>query len=353
LRQSVSLGGKLGPKSARLLRGTEVALLACMRFIVFTALTLLPSLALADARRDIVELRHGRTRSHQTFFGWTEDGQAVARRLVCSEGGEMTCRATIDVLEPGEDDHTTLLWENTESLYEVATPEDPKGPISLAEATAFIRAEAKALRTWDRLVPGAVVSPPAEAFGTIGGEPTWIYLRTSNHPTEEDALRLHVAVRGPRGVSIDLEQIDNEPWRLEGFDLLDARVSADGSSVFVAMHYMDGVMCWDGEDIELTVADRRAVRAKIANAVGLRAYRAGELDEARARFHDATVENPEYAWGWFNQAALQSRRAEVEESVRSLGRAIDLDERLRERACKDDDFTAVADTEPGRALLRC
>jgi tetratricopeptide (TPR) repeat protein len=324
-----------------------------MRWIALAALTLLPSLALADARRDIVELRHGRTRSHHAFLGWTEDGEAVSRRLVCSEGGEVACRATIDVLKPGGNERTTLLWENTESLYEVATPENPKGPISAAEATAFIRAEAKARSTFDRLVPGDVVTPPAEAFGTIGGEPTRIYLRTSDHPSQEESLRLHVAVLGPRGVAIDLERLDNEPWRIEGHELLDARVSPDGSSVFVAMHYLDGVMCWDGEDIELTIADRHAVRAKIANAVGLRAYRAGELDEARARFHDATVEDPDYAWGWFNLAALQSRHGELDASARSLGRAIDLDERLRQRACNDDDFTALADTEPGRALLRC
>lgn len=324
-----------------------------MRWIALAALTLLPSLVLADARRDIVELRHGRTRSHHAFLGWTDDGHAVARRLVCSEGGEVACRATIDVLKPGVDERTTLLWENTESLYEVATPENPKGPISVAEATAFIHAEAETLRTFDRLVPGEVVTPPDEAFGTIGGEPTKIGLRTSEHPTQEDALRLHVVVRGPRGVTIDLERLTNEPWRIEGYAVLDASVSPDGSSVFVATHYLDGVMCWDGEDIELTIADRHAVRAKLANAVGLRAYRAGELDEARARFHDATVEDPEYAWGWFNQAALQSRRGELEHSARSLSHAIDLDERLRKRACNDDDFTALADSEPGRAVLRC
>lgn len=327
-----------------------------MRFLlVLAASFLLPSVAAADARKDILDLRHGRTSSHQEFLGWTDDGRAVSRRLVCAEYGEVTCRATIDALAVGSADRTTLLWENTESLYETATADDPKGPISTAEASAFIRAERRALDSLAGLDPGERAADPAAAFGTIGGEPTRIYVRTSSHPDpdEEPALRLHIAVEGPRGVSIDLERLDNTPWHVDDQDVLDARVSPDGSAVWMAIHYRDGVMCWDGEDIELTIADRDRVRAQLANAVGLRADRAGETDEAQARFVDATTEDPSYAWGWWNRGALESRRGDVEAAAKSLREAIALDESFAARACADADYAALASSAEGAELLDC
>lgn len=323
------------------------------RFVTTALLVLMPSVAAADARQDIVELRHGRAHSHHQFLGWSAEGLAVSRRLVCSEGGERSCRATVDQLRVGAADHTTVLWHNTESLYDTATSEDPKGPISSAEATRFIRNEAATLDGLGPLRPGTAVADPAAVFGPIGGEPTEVYLRSSAHPTQEEALRLHVAVRGPRGASIDLERLGNEPWRVDSPRVLDARVSPDGNAVWVAMHYADGVMCWDGEDIELSVADRSAVRAKLANAAGLRAYRAGQWDEALALFTAATTEDPGYAWGWFNRGALQSRRADTDAAAHSLARAIELDPTHRDRACADEDYIALEATERGAALMAC
>lgn len=314
---------------------------------VLAALLLLPSVAGADARKDIVELRHGRTTSHQEFLGWTDDGHAISRRLVCAEYGETACRATLDELAVGSADRTTVLWENTESLYEIATAADPRGPISTAEATAFIRAERKALARLATLSSGERAADPAAAFGTIGGEPTRIYLRTSSHPDpdEEPALRLHVAVQGPRGASVDLELLDDTPWHVDSEEVLEARTSPDGRAVWMAIHYRDGVMCWDGEDIELTIADRGQVRAKLANAVGLRADAAGEPDEAYARFVEATAEDPGYAWGWWNRGALESRRGDVVAAATSLRKAIALDEGFAERACADADYAALVDGE--------
>lgn len=339
-----------------LLGSPALAVIWGMRsLLVLTALLLLPSVAAADARKDIVELRHGRTRSHQELLGWTDDGHAVSRRLVCAEYGEVTCRATIDELAVGSAERTTVLWENTESLYETATADDPKGPISTAEATAFIRAEAKAKRRLATLSAGERAADPAAAFGTIGGEPTRIYIRTSSHPDpdEEPALRLHVAVQGPRGASVDLESLDNAPWHVDGEEVLEASTSPDGSAVWMAIHYRDGVMCWDGEDIELTIASRGTVRAKLANAVGLRADAAGETDEANARFVEATAEDPGYAWGWWNRGALESRRGDVAAAATSLRKAIALDASLAERACADDDYAALAGSELGAELLAC
>jgi tetratricopeptide (TPR) repeat protein len=323
--------------------------------LALAALLLLPSVASADARKDIVELRHGRTSSHVEFLGWTDDGRAVARRLVCSEGGEVACRASIDALAVGSPEHTTLLWQNSESLYETATADDPKGPISTAEATAFIRAESKALARLATLSPGERATDPVAAFGTIGGEPTAIYVRTASHPDpdEEPALRLHVAVRGPRGVSIDLESLDNMPWRVDAQEVLHASTSPDGSAVWMAIRYEDGVMCWDGEDIELTIADRGQVRAKLANAVGLRADVAGETAEAYARFVEATTEDPTYAWGWWNRGALEGRRGELDAAAQSLGRAIALDASFAERACDDDDYAGLAASDAGATMLAC
>jgi hypothetical protein len=323
--------------------------------LALAALLLLPSVAAADARKDILELRHGRTRSYQEFLGWTDHGHAVSRRLVCAEYGEVTCRASIDELAVGSRERTTVLWQNSESLYETATADDPKGPISTAEATAFIRAEAKALRSLTDLSPGERMAEPAAAFGDIGGEPTEIYVRTSSHPDpdEEPALRLHVAVRGPRGASIDIEPLDNMPWRVDAQEVIEARVSPDGSAVWMAIHYRDGVMCWDGEDIELTIADRGAVRAKLANAVGLRADHAGQAVEAYTRFVEATTEDPGYAWGWWNRGALESRRGDVAAAAESLRNAIALDGSFSERACADEDYAALVGSEVGAAMLAC
>ncbi|MEM9453990.1 MAG: tetratricopeptide repeat protein [Myxococcota bacterium] len=323
------------------------------RFVTTALLLLLPSVAVAGARQDIVDLRHDRARSHQEFLGWTDDGRAASRRLVCSEGGELSCRATIDQLRVGEADDSTLLWHNEDSLYDAATPQNPKGPISTAEAGRFIRNEAKARDALGPLTPAAAVANPAGAFGTIAGEPTEIYLRTSPHPTDEEALRLHVAVRGPRGAWVDLERLANEPWRIESQRVVDARVSPDGDTVWIALHYVDGVMCWDSEDIELTVADRSLVRATLANAAGMRAYAAGQLDEAYELFAAATDEDPQYAWGWFNRGALESRRGDTDHAATSLRRAIDLEPGHRERACGDEDYTALGATEDGELLMDC
>jgi tetratricopeptide (TPR) repeat protein len=85
----------------------------------------------------------------------------------------------------------------------------------------------------------------------------------------------------------------------------------------------------------------------------MHAYEAGELDEASEWFHEATKEDPSYAWGWFNRGALESRRGELEAAAKSVGKAIELDDRHRTRACADADYTALAATQAGGALLEC
>jgi len=322
------------------------------RFVAALCLLLVPSVASADAREDIIALRHGRTASHQQFLGWTEDGQAISRRLVCSEGGALSCRASIDTLQVGVAERNDVLFDN-DALDETASVDDPKGPISTAEATAFIRGEAKALDALGPLDPGTTTGDPEGIFGTIGGEPTEIYLRTSKHRTDEMALNLYISVRGPRGATIDLEHMVNAPWRVGSRQILDARISPDGESVWLAMHYTDGAMCWDGEDIELTIANRSLVRAKLANAAGLRAYRADEIDEAATLFEQATAEDPTYAWGWFNQGALHSQSGDLEGAAVSLSEAIALDPSHQARACDDEDYGALAATEDGMELMDC
>lgn len=322
------------------------------RFIAAVSLLLVPSVASAGARQDINDIRHGRTDSRHEFLGWTDAGEAVSRRLVCSEGGELTCRASIDVLDTEGSERTTILWTNGDSLYEEATPEDPKGPISTAEAMSFIRAEKRTRAGLGSLRRGTAVSDPAQVFGPIGGEPTQVYLRTSNDPHNE-ALRLHIAVRGPRGTSVDIETLDNSPWHVDGQRVLDANIGPDGDAVWVAMHYEDGVMCWDGEDLEFSTASRGAVRAKLANAAGLRAYNDGDLDEARSLFATATAEDPTYAWGWFNDAAVASRDGDVQVAADSLAHAIELDPTMHDRACNDPDFDTLVSTAVGTTVLDC
>lgn len=322
------------------------------RFIATALLLLVPSIASADARKDITNLRHGRADSHQQFLGWNADGDAVARKLVCSEGGELMCWASIDALNTNGTERTTILWHNEASMYEEATASNPKGPIPLEEATSFIRSEKRVLERTGSLRTGSAVPDPAQAFGSIRGEPTEVYLRTSAAPDGESLL-LHIAVRGPEGASVDLEALDNSPWHVDSQEVVNARVSPDGSAVWVAMHYTDGVMCWDGEDIEFTVAARGEVRAKLANAAGLRAYRDGRLDEARELFETATSEDPSYAWGWFNRGAVQSLEGDLDAAATSLQTAIELDPSHEDRACGDDDYAALRATDAGRAMIDC
>jgi len=326
-------------------------------FVAALCSMLLPATATAatatsDARTDIVNLRHGRLGSTQQFLGWTADGEAVSRRLVCSEGGTTSCRASINTLKLGAAERSTVLFE-IEELYETATARDPKGPISTREASAFIRGERAAIDALGELTPSPAAADPAGVFGEIGGEPTQVYLRTSSRRTDEEALNLYISVRGPRGASVDLEHMVQAPWRVDSEQVLDARISPDGTTVWLAMHYTDGVMCWDGEDIELTIADRGRVRAQLANAAGLRADRAGELHEAATRFQQATREDPSYAWGWFNQGALSSRAGDVDAAAASLREAIALDPSLAARACDDEDYTALAASAEGDALMAC
>lgn len=306
------------------------------RFLAALSLMLVPSIASADARQDIIDLRRGQLESQSTFLGWTEDGKAVSRSLVCSEGGAVVCRASVDALGVGEAEKSTVVFhsDNFEGEYE-----DPrKGPISTGEAMAFIRGEAEAIDALGPLSSGTKSAEPKGVFGVVGGTQTKVYLRTSQHRTDEEALNLFISVRGPRGASIDLEHMVNAPWRVDSQQVVDARVSPDGESVWLAMHYTDGVMCWDGEDIELTIADRNLVRAKLANAAGMRAYRSGDFDEAAELFREATIEDPGYEWSWFNQGAMHSRNGDIEAARASLEKALEIDHGLWERACGDDDY---------------
>ncbi|MEM7154567.1 MAG: tetratricopeptide repeat protein [Myxococcota bacterium] len=319
------------------------------RILAALSLMLVPSIASADARQDIIDLRRGQLESQSTFLGWTDDGRAVSRRLVCSEGGAVVCRASIDALEVGADEESTVLFhsDNFEGDYE-----DPrKGPVSTAEAMAFIRGETKALDDLGALEAGTKSSDPKGVFGVVGGTQTKVYLRTSRHRTDEEALNLFISVRGPRGASIDLEHMVNAPWRVDSEQVIDARISPDGESVWLAMHYTDGVMCWDGEDIELTIADRGRVRAQLANAAGMRAYRSGDFDEAAELFGEATAEDPSYGWSWFNQGAMHSRNGDFEEADQSLRNAMNTDHRFAERACADDDYHALMVEDPAYAAM--
>jgi len=135
--------------------------------------------------------------------------------------------------------------------------------------------------------------------------------------------------------------------------LLGATGSPEGSDVAFAVHYADSYACWDGEDIELVVASRDRVRARILNKLGLRRYRSGDLYAASELFRQATREDEDYAWGWYNSAALHSVHDEQNEALISLRTALELDPSKAERACNDADFEGLRDTARGAELLGC
>lgn len=287
------------------------------------------------ARQDIVDLRAGRTPTRHHFVGWADDGSAVARSLVCSEGGELMCRAQLVRATPIGLDRTKL-W----SSHDYEDEQDPDAEtLSLGRASAirFIRAERDALAALPPLQPGQAVDTPTAAFGSIGGATTTVTVHARPTYDDMDSVRLSVAVTGPSGAVVRLRDL-TETGRLERSRVLESRLSPDGERVWVAAYYEDGVMCWDGEDLVFAVANRAAVRARLANSVGLRAYRAGATAEARARFEDATREDATYVWGWFNRAALESHDGEVDAAEQSLRRAVAIDPTKEARACGDQDF---------------
>src|SRR5690242_8090748 len=69
----------------------------CMRLLVLVALT---SIAHADARQDIVDIRHRRMPNHTDVLGWTADGAFVLRRTTCEVqdlSDIPSCGVSIDV----------------------------------------------------------------------------------------------------------------------------------------------------------------------------------------------------------------------------------------------------------------
>jgi len=322
-----------------------------MRAAFALALALVPAVATADARHDIVDLRHGRTVSEHEFLGWSPGADAVVRRRVCSEDGELSCTVTIDELGVGKPPRTSILYRNLGELYERADADNPKGPISTAEATGFIRREATVLAGLPPLTPGTAATPPRSVFGAIDGVPT--KLAIAMNPTSDDMIfRLSLGVHGPGGAFVKLADLPGEAsdvttrqWQ--------AHVSPDGSDIAIIVEYESSFMCWTGESIEAVAASRGSVRAQLHNAVGLDAYREGELDRARDAFVAATAEDPAYAWGWFNRAALESRSGDPDAAHASLKKAIDLDITKGDRACRDSDFDALAATAAGAALMAC
>lgn len=305
------------------------------------ATALLPASANAGAREDVRRLEVRDLDSRHAFVGWTEEGQVVARRFVCSEDGELTCTATMDRASIDRRQSNTL-----------AVFQDFDAHPSRTEAAAYVEAEREAAAALPELLRGAPIDART-ALGSIDGEPIRLDLRTVPHPAEPDSVRFQLVARGPEKTTVVLRTLGEAAHELRSWNLLGAMGSPEGSDVAFAVHYADSYACWDGEDIELVVASRDRVRAQVLNKLGLRRYRSGDLYAASELFRQATREDEDYAWGWYNSAALHSVHDEQNEALISLRTALELDPSKAERACDDPDFEGLRDTDRGAELLAC
>ena len=63
------------------------------------------------------------------------------------------------------------------------------------------------------------------------------------------------------------------------------------------------------------------------------------------------MDDPRFALGWYNRAAVESRTGDTASAGASFRTAVALDAGMPARACRDHDFDALRASEPG--LLSC
>jgi hypothetical protein len=222
-------------------------LLGCLHFALLAAAG-----ARADARADVFALRHEQSPTAHTFLGWTPDGRAAFRWIVCSEGGERQCSAAVGTFGPGGARNVTPIFSY--AGYD---------RVSTVDAMAFIRAERAALAA---LPPLTLTSPAPDglgAFGDAGGTPTRIRARIVPTPAlAPDGGLVRVAVHGAGRVRAELTSM-GAAFTVSAL-AVDAFPSPDGRLVALALRAETTSMCWDFTDVAFVVADIADVHARLA-----------------------------------------------------------------------------------------
>jgi hypothetical protein len=308
---------------------------------VALAVLLAPSLALADARADVMAIRRDSLSFTHRFLGWTSDGRAAFRWAFCSEGGQRSCRAGVGLY-------------SADAPGSVVTTLDYSGydRMSTEQAQGFIRGEAAAIAALPPLTLTNALADPNTAFGPVAGAPTRIGTTTQADPDDPElSFRYSLALLGRRGARARIHELTTA-YSLDALAVT-AYPSPDARRVALVATHTSTSMCWDFGGVLVAVVDVASVRARLASSAGMRAYRSGAYDEAQRSFREATELAPAYALGWFNRGALASRALDLTEATASVSRAIALDASMRARACADSDYATLRASAEGAALLAC
>lgn len=143
-----------------------------MRLWFALALLASASVAHADARQDIVDIRHGREPNRAEVLGWTADGAFVLRRTACEVqdlSDIPSCGVSIEVASRDRrESHPLFGKEWAIDCVEKDRPDASLGcwEISTGEAMKFIRAETDVLAKLGPLRAGTTLGTEL-ASGTL------------------------------------------------------------------------------------------------------------------------------------------------------------------------------------------
>ena len=210
---------------------------------------LAPPQARADARADIVDLRHDRSPTRHELLGWTPAGEAALRWIVCSEGGERQCRAGVGAFGVGTERVTTTLEH---AGYD---------RLPVADAIAFIRSERAAIDALGPLTAGPPAVDGRLAFGVVGGVASEVRARIVRTPDLDPGGIVRLAVHaGSRRVELGRAGV---AFSIDGLAVA-GYPSPDGARVALVAHVESTTMCWSFSDLEIVVADVGDVRTRLS-----------------------------------------------------------------------------------------
>ena len=321
---------------------------ASLLAFVTTALAA-PTPAHADAAADVREIRTGALPLRHEWLGWDGAGHAHLRTLACSPGGTTSCRAAFVEVRPDAPNRLTPLLDVNE-VY--CSKGEGCSALDRKTVLAFEAAEKKGLAA----LPAGLAATPAAtdtagALGPLAGEPTRVEITAFETNGDLGALSVQLVLRGKGGATETLAILDSYARTVEKERVVDAHVSQDGAAAVFVATIATTMMCWDFQSLHVVGVNVPRRRASLANTIGFRAWKKGDMAAALAGFSEATQEDATFGLGWYNRAAVESRTGAVAAAAASFGKAVALDPKATARACRDADFRALRAADP--ALLRC
>ena len=305
--------------------------------------------ARADAAADVRDIRAGQLPTRHEWIGWDAAGHAHMRTLRCSTGGTDFCRAALVDLAPDGTAHETPLLDVVE-VYCGAL--GPCAALDRKTTLAFEAAESRGLAAMPATIPTPAAADPETVLGTIAGDPTRVQIDIVDRSTPADApnFALRLVARGKDGATETLGMLDTRIATGDG-KVVAAYVSPDGVTAAFVVTTSTTMMCWDFQNVRAMAVNLPRRRASLANTIGFRAWKRGDMSAALAAFSEGTRHDPGFALAWYNRAAVESRIGAVTDASASFRRAVALEPKLSTRACRDGDFASLRGAEPG--LMTC